>query len=185
MHACRNILTTIKTSGHASLEKYTSHFIERIVCERELETEQNCNILTSPAPPDIAVCLSRSPGLLNRWPGGPALCCVLLSLQHHFSKSLISKLGYIIIQRSLNLFPLMANRICHFRRLWNGMFWSSSSGNNCHAVHRSLISGASLCDGTMAFLPYPILSAKLYFTYEEKIKIHNDLLLRNNIWPSG
>ena len=28
------------------LEKYTSHFIERVVCERELETEQNCNILT-------------------------------------------------------------------------------------------------------------------------------------------
>ena len=30
----------IKTSGHSSLEKYTSHFIERVVCERELETEQ-------------------------------------------------------------------------------------------------------------------------------------------------
>ena len=37
---------TIRTSGHSSLEKYTSHFIERVVCERELETEQNCNILT-------------------------------------------------------------------------------------------------------------------------------------------
>ena len=31
---------------HSTLEKYTSHFIERFVCERELETEQNCNILT-------------------------------------------------------------------------------------------------------------------------------------------
>ena len=28
------------TSRHSSLEKYTSHFIERVVCERELETEQ-------------------------------------------------------------------------------------------------------------------------------------------------
>ena len=36
----RNIFNTIKTSGHSSLEKYTSHFIERVVCERELETEQ-------------------------------------------------------------------------------------------------------------------------------------------------
>ena len=27
--------------------------------------------------------------------------------------------------------------------------WSSSSGNNCHADHRSLSSGASLCDGTV------------------------------------
>ena len=31
---------TITTSGNSSLEKYTSHFIERVVCERELETEQ-------------------------------------------------------------------------------------------------------------------------------------------------
>ena len=28
------------TSGHSSLEKYTSHFIEMVVCERELKTEQ-------------------------------------------------------------------------------------------------------------------------------------------------
>ena len=38
--AYRNIFNTIKTSGHSSLEKYTSHFIERVVCERELKTEQ-------------------------------------------------------------------------------------------------------------------------------------------------
>ena len=43
--------------------------------------------------------------------------------------------------------------------------WSSSNGNNCQAVHRSLSSGASLCDGTVRiFLPCLILSAKLYFT---------------------
>ena len=42
--------------------------------------------------------------------------------------------------------------------------WSSSSGNNSHVVHRSLSSGASLCDGTVGFVPYPMLSAKLYFT---------------------
>ena len=29
-----------KTSGRSSLEKYTSHFIERVVCDRELETKQ-------------------------------------------------------------------------------------------------------------------------------------------------
>ena len=62
---------TIKTSGHRSLEKYTSHFIERVVCERELEIEQNCNIL-SPTLMAITAFLSRSPVLLNRWPGGPA-----------------------------------------------------------------------------------------------------------------
>ena len=42
--------------------------------------------------------------------------------------------------------------------------WSSLSGNNCHAVRRSLSSSASLCDGTVGFLLCPILSVKLYFT---------------------
>ena len=38
--------------------------------------------------------------------------------------------------------------------------WSSSSGNNCHAVHRSLPSGASVYEYTMGiFLARPILSA--------------------------
>ena len=34
--------------------------------------------------------------------------------------------------------------------------WSSSSGNNCHAVHRSLFSGASVSECTMGFyfVPY-------------------------------
>ena len=38
--------------------------------------------------------------------------------------------------------------------------WSSSSGNNCHAVHRSLSSGASVYECAMGiFLPRPISSA--------------------------
>ena len=47
--------------------------------------------------------------------------------------------------------------------------WSSSSGNNCHAVHRSLSSCAWLCDGTVAFLPCPILSANITYV----ISSHN------------
>ena len=38
--------------------------------------------------------------------------------------------------------------------------WSSSSGNDCHAVQRSLSSGASVYECTMDFLPCPISSAK-------------------------
>ena len=41
------------------------------MCKRELETEQNCNILTHTLLA-ITAFLSRSPGLLNRGPGGPA-----------------------------------------------------------------------------------------------------------------
>ena len=41
------------------------------MCERELEAEQNCNILT-PTLLAITAFLSPSPGLLNRGPGVPA-----------------------------------------------------------------------------------------------------------------
>ena len=37
---------TIITSGHCLLEKYTSHFICKVCVWEEVETEQNCNILT-------------------------------------------------------------------------------------------------------------------------------------------
>ena len=49
----------------------------------ELETEQNCNILT-PTLMVITAFLSRSPGLLNRVPGGPA------SLRHVPCSSIFS-----------------------------------------------------------------------------------------------
>ena len=53
---------------------FTSHFIARVrkgcvgfYCERELETEYNWNMLTPRLWPSV-LCLSRSPGLLNRRP---------------------------------------------------------------------------------------------------------------------
>ena len=74
--ACRINDTVIKTSKDFLKKIYLSLYLKGCVCERELETEQNYNILTSPAPLGIAVCGSRSPGLLNRGLGGPA------SLEH-------------------------------------------------------------------------------------------------------
>ena len=73
-------------------KKYTSHFNERVRkgyeghhCVRgELETEQNCNILT-PTLMAITAILSRSPGLLNRGPGGPASAGTWFSFQHLLS----------------------------------------------------------------------------------------------------
>ena len=50
----------------------------------------------------------------------------------------LSWLSYIIVQCPLN----------RLLDLWNGV-WSSSSRNNCHAVHRSLSSGASVYEYTM------------------------------------
>ena len=71
-YACRNIFNTIKTSGHSSLEKYTSYFIERVVCEMWVGHWTKIATYWPPAPPAIAVRLFRSPGLLNRGPGSPA-----------------------------------------------------------------------------------------------------------------
>ena len=84
LHICmQKPKVAMKMSGHRSLEKYTSHFIERVVCERELETEQNCNILTSTFIA-ITAFLSRSPGLLA-W--GPSLSGAWSSFQHLLSNS--------------------------------------------------------------------------------------------------
>ena len=97
-YAYRNIFNTIRTSRHSSLEKYTSHFIERFVCERELETEQNCNMLT----PNSSGYHSLSfPFSWAAQPGawGPSLCwdMVLIpasSLQLNWTSC---RQGYIII----------------------------------------------------------------------------------------
>ena len=64
----------IKTQEDFLNNNFTSHFIARVrkgcvgfYCERELETKHNWNILTPKLWPS-ALCLSRSPGLLNRRP---------------------------------------------------------------------------------------------------------------------
>ena len=81
----------MKTSGHSSLENYTSHFIwkdpkglPRFYCVRgELETEQNCNILT----PTLMAITAFLPVLLGCSTGGlgPSLSGTWSSFQHLLS----------------------------------------------------------------------------------------------------
>ena len=80
--ACR-----IKTQEDFFIKIFTSHFIcngtkgySKLACEKELETEHNWNILTPKLRPS-ALCLSRSPGLLNWSPGVHSAGC-WLSLLH-------------------------------------------------------------------------------------------------------
>ena len=165
-YTCRNILNTITTSK------------DKVLCVRgSWWLNKDCNISTSPAPPDIAVCLSRSPGLLNRGPGaqfvltarsrtllqvlncncsigspdGP-LCWVLFSLQHPSPTDLnflCTELYYCFtLTQSL---PITGLRNMQLPPSLEWHVWSSSSGNNCHAVHRSPSSGASVCDCTVGF----------------------------------
>ena len=67
--------------------------------------------------------------------------------------------------------------------------WSSSSGNNCHAVQRSLSSGASVYECIMGFLSCPISSAKSahaisfdYWPLESVISFRR-ITLEWHVWP--
>ena len=76
------------------------------MCERELESEQNCNILTLTLLAMTAF-LFRSPGLLNRGPTllGAGFLYRILSPMGMVSKltDFLSSLSYIIVQRPLLL----------------------------------------------------------------------------------
>ena len=94
-----------------------------------------------------ALCLSRSPGLLNRRPSS--------LLDAGFLYHILSPTGLVSKTHWLPVFTELYNSsIAHSISLeWH--VWSSSSGNNCHAVHRSLSSGASVYDCTMGFYLVP------------------------------
>ena len=160
-----------------------------------------------------ALCLSRSPGLLNRRPGGPAFCWVLAFFTtscHHrvwspnsiggpegpscwvvaFSTTSchqrVSKLtdflfspSYIIIQSPTQYHPITGHRDVSLPLSLEWHVWLSSSGNNCHAVHRSLSFGASVYDCTMGFylVPYcqPSPPTPMEYTISASLEWH--------VWP--
>ena len=137
---------------------------QRFYCERELETEQNCNILN---PHSIGHNRVSFPFSWAVQPGGwePSLsgtCSSIQNLLSNWMNFLCTELYNS--STSTQSLPITGQRNMQLQPSLEWHVWSSSSGNNCHAVHRSLSFGASLCDGTMGFLPCPILSVKLYFT---------------------
>ena len=106
---------------------------------------KDCNILTSPAPPDIAACRSRSP---DAQPEARGLSFLLAFSTTSFSNlsdlqltDFLSSPNYIIVQSPTQSLE------------WH--VWLSSSGNNCHAVQRSLSSGASVYECIMGFYFVP------------------------------
>ena len=126
---------TIKTSDTGSSEIYTSHFIERVECERELGTEQNCNLLT-PTLMAITAFLSRSPicstgGLVAHSAG------CWFSLPHFTPTDWTScALSYIIIRR----LPSSCGR--HKSHSFKPftvkvIFWYSSTRCTCY-LHRCI-----------------------------------------------
>ena len=80
--------TIIKTSENF-FKKNTSHFICKVACERELETEQRLQHIDLPSTSGIAVCRFRSPGLLSLGPSlsGTRYHSSIFSLTHLISNS--------------------------------------------------------------------------------------------------
>ena len=165
------------------LEKYTSHFIVTFASERELQTEQNCNILT---PTLMAVSVVSFSFSRAAQPEATGVVSFLLSAG--FPYHILSPTGLRNYWgprgplRPRVAFPTTSyQQLLWFPTVWLPVFtelynsstptrsptqslechvWSSSSGNNCHAVQRSLSSGVSVYDCIMGFLPCPISSAK-------------------------
>ena len=96
------------------------------MCERELESEQNCNILILTLL-GITAFLYRSPGLLNRGPGAQLLCVLVFStasyLQLVWSPNSLNFLRTELYNSSTptQYLPITAHRNMHFSRLRNGM----------------------------------------------------------------
>ena len=175
----------IKTQEDFFRKVYTSQFICKVrkgcvgfACERELETKQKLQYIDphSYAVHVVSFSFSR---LLNQRPtllGDGFLYCILsatsmdsnstepegpfdlmwLSLPHLVYNSVRSLSATSVLTELYNS-PTPTQSPT---RSLESHVWSSLSGNNCHAVHRSLSSGASVYECTMGiFLPRPIPSA--------------------------
>ena len=142
----------------------------------------NCNILTPNLLPST-LCLSRSPdaqpeALGSTLLGAGFLYCILSAssldpkLHRGSRRPLRPGVAFLTTSRHLRL-QLYCNCLSNSTELYNSFtstwsptrslkshVWSSWSGNNCHAVHRSLSSDASVYECTMGiFLARPISSA--------------------------
>ena len=177
----RRAITSLRNIPHTLLQGFKKGY-SRFFFERELETEQNCNILT-PTLMAISVVSFSTPGLatsttschqqVSKLTGdleGP-FGRVWLSLPHLLSNSYFPQLSDflswpsdIIVHRPLNR-PL---------NLWNDMF-------DRHQVKITVMQfrGNSLLSVPWDFLPCPISSAKPAYA----ISSHN--CQRNVSLPSG
>ena len=130
------------------------------MCERELETEHNCNILT---PTHMAISVVSFLVLRGCSTGIPRptmlgagfLYRILSPTGLQTLTDFLSSPSYIIVQSPSQYLPMTGHRDVSLPPSLEWHVWSSSSGNNCHAVHRSLSSGASVCECTAGFYLVP------------------------------
>ena len=131
--------------------------------------------------------------LLNRGSQGP-FCRVLAFSTTTFLQlvwppkltDFLSTPSYIIIQSPTQYLPIIGHRNVSLPPSLEWHVWSSSSGNNCQAVHRSLSPDASVCDCTKGFylVPYcqPSLPTRfLPITGHRNVSL--PLSLEWHVWP--
>ena len=158
----------IKTSEDF-FKKYTSHFIWKVRKGFTVRGSWRPNRIATYWSPLLwpSVFLSRSPDAAEPEARGPSSLLDAGFLYHILSPtSLVSKLtdflsslSYIRVQSPTQYLPITGYRNVSLPLSLEWHVWLSSSGNNCHAVHRSLSSGASVWL-YRGILPCPILSAK-------------------------
>ena len=158
-----------KDETKTSLKKYTSPFIWKIACERELETEQNCNILTL----TLMTILWLSAGC---WLSQPHLVINSSELQ---LTDVLSYPNYIIVQSPTQYLPITGHRDVSLPLSLEWHVWLSSSENNCHAVHRSFSSGALVCECTVGFYLVPFCQPSSPTPMEYALP----LSLEWHVWP--
>ena len=173
-----------KTQEDFFIKYFTCHFICKVskrvtqsLRERDLETEHYWNILTPKLWPS-ALCLSRSPWLLNRSTGFPYYNSSISVANYTACPQLYSPLStgslnstdwnstvlcsirrpYItfkLLRGDMDtppqLLPISSDRDVSLPLSLEWPVWSSSSGNNCHPVQRSLSSGSSVYESIMGF----------------------------------
>ena len=192
----------------------TSHFIARVrkgcvgfYCERGLETEHNCNILTPLLWPSRCVFLVLL--MLNRSPRG-SLCWVMTlfiaSYQHLlWSPNSIGvpsgPLGWVwlYLPHLVYLRPISLELELQLARktqlnyiivrrpldLWNRMF-NRHQAEITHAVHRSLSSGASVYECTMGIFSSSHFISQFpptRFPHITAIRMCHFLLVHHLEWP--
>ena len=171
-----------KGRAKTSLTKYVPLILfVTFACERELSVRGSWRpnrtaIFWPPLLWPSALCLSRSPGLLNRRPRSSALCWVMAFFTASYQQLLLTPthqgpeglfgLAWLSLPHLIsNLSPTVPNCLTSvLTELYNSLtptqsptrslewhVWSSSSGNNCHAVQRSLSSGVSVYECIMGF----------------------------------
>ena len=151
----------MKTSDTVLRKIYHSLYLKGL-CVRGSWRPNRTAIYWPPLLWPSALCLSCSLGLLNRRPRGPlrwmlAFSTASCNQRVWFPKltDFLSSPSYIIVQSPTQYLPITGHQDVSLPLSSKWHVWLSSSGNNCHAVHKPLSSGASVYDCTAVFYLVP------------------------------